>query len=96
MVGAKHPAAPLGLITVAALLPSSWSVRLVDCNTEEFGKADYEWADVVMTGGMLPQQLDVQRIIKECRAPGKVVVVGGPDVTSWSCSGFVDTLELAR
>jgi radical SAM superfamily enzyme YgiQ (UPF0313 family) len=82
MVGAKHPAAPLGLITVAALLPSSWSIRLVDCNTEEFGEADYEWADVVMTGGMLPQQLDVQRIIKECRARGKVVVVGGPDVTS--------------
>lgn len=82
LVGAKHPAAPLGLITVAALLPASWSFRLIDCNIEELGDADYEWADLVMTGGMLPQQLDAQRIIKESRARGKVVVVGGPDVTS--------------
>ena len=64
------------------MLPPSWSVRLVDCNTEELSEADYEWADLVMTGGMLPQQLDAHRVMKESRARGKVVVVGGPDVTS--------------
>ena len=35
LVGARYPATPLGLITVAALLPSSWEVRLVDCNVEK-------------------------------------------------------------
>ena len=53
-VGAKHTAPPLGLITVAALLPRAWSVRLVDHNTEELTDDDLDWADLVFTGGMLP------------------------------------------
>ena len=80
--GARYPAAPLGLITVAALLPSAWAIRLVDRNTEELTDGDLEWADLVMTGGMLPQQYDTLEIIDICRAGGKPVVVGGPDVTS--------------
>jgi len=80
--GARYPAAPLGLITVAALLPRSWEVRLVNRNTETLGEADLEWADLVMTGGMLFQQPDTLRIIEMCRARCTPVVVGGPDVTS--------------
>ena len=41
--GAKFPAPPLGLITVAALLPSSWECRLVNRNTEELTEAELEW-----------------------------------------------------
>ena len=59
VVGARYSAAPLGLITVAALLPPTWDVRLVDRNVEELREADFAWADLVMTGGMLPQQHDV-------------------------------------
>jgi len=80
--GARYPAAPLGLITVAALLPSSWSVRLVNRNTEELTDSDLAWADLVMTGGMLPQQHDTLEIIDICRGHGKPVVVGGPGATS--------------
>jgi radical SAM superfamily enzyme YgiQ (UPF0313 family) len=80
--GARYPAAPLGLITVAALLPSSWDVRLINRNTEELTDSDLAWADVVMTGGMLPQQHDTLEIIDICRAHGKPVVVGGPGITS--------------
>ena len=80
--GARYPAAPLGLITVAALLPSAWAMRLVDRNTEELSDGDLAWADLVMTGGMLPQQYDTLEIIDICRAAGKPVVVGGPGVTS--------------
>ena len=80
--GARYPAAPLGLITVAALLPSSWAVRLVDRNCEELTDGDLAWADLVMTGGMLPQQYDTLEIIDICRAGGTPVVVGGPGVTS--------------
>src|SRR5271155_3353332 len=82
LTGARYPAAPLGLITVAALLPQSWEVRLVNHNTESLAEADLEWADLVMTGGMLFQQPDTLRIIEMCRARGKPVVVGGPDVSS--------------
>src|SRR5438034_10804530 len=60
-VGARYPAAPLGLITVAALLPSDWTLRLVNRNTEQLTDADIAWADLVLTGGMPPQQVDALR-----------------------------------
>src|SRR5947209_15776003 len=82
LFGARYPAAPLGLITVAALLPSSWAVRLVDRNAEQLTDDDLEWADMVMTGGMLPQEPDTLEIIDLCHAKEKPVVVGGPAVTS--------------
>ncbi len=80
--GARCPAPPLGLITLASLLPPDWTVRLVDRNAEELAPADLEGADLVMTGGMLPQRWDALQVIELCRAKGKTVVVGGPDATS--------------
>ncbi len=82
LFNARYPTTPLGLITVAALLPAAWTIRLVDRNTEELAEDDLEWADLVMTGGMLPQYFDTIEIIDLCRAQGKPVVVGGPGVTS--------------
>src|SRR6185312_14673793 len=82
LMGAKYPTAPLGLITVAALLPETWTVRLVDRNIEELATADLAWADLVMTGGMLPQHNDSLRITAMAQALGKPVVIGGPAVTS--------------
>jgi radical SAM superfamily enzyme YgiQ (UPF0313 family) len=82
LMGVRRPAIPLGLITVAAMLPRSWTVRLVDCNTAAVVDDDFAWADVVFTGGMLPQQADTLRLIELCRSRGKPVVVGGPDATS--------------
>jgi radical SAM superfamily enzyme YgiQ (UPF0313 family) len=80
--GAKYPASPLGLITLAALLPQSWSMRLVNRNTEELNDDDLDWADLILTGGMLPQQSDTLDIVDFCHVRGKPVVVGGPGVTS--------------
>jgi radical SAM superfamily enzyme YgiQ (UPF0313 family) len=82
LFGAKYPTAPLGLITVAAMLPKTWSFRLVDRNAEELTDADLEWADLVFTGGMITQQLDTLDIIDLCRARAKPVAVGGPAATS--------------
>ncbi|MFY9770487.1 MAG: B12-binding domain-containing radical SAM protein [Xanthobacteraceae bacterium] len=82
LFNAHYPTTPLGLITVAALLPTAWTIRLVDRNTEALADADLEWADLVMTGGMLPQYFDTIEVIELCRARGKPVVVGGPGVTS--------------
>jgi radical SAM superfamily enzyme YgiQ (UPF0313 family) len=80
--GAKYPAIPLGLLTVAGLLPASWQVRLVDCNVESLADADLSWADFVFVGGMLPQQPAMLEVIGRARRLGKKVVVGGPDATS--------------
>jgi radical SAM superfamily enzyme YgiQ (UPF0313 family) len=82
LLGAKYPTPPLGLITLAALLPAAWTIRLVDRNVETLEDSDLEWADLVMTGGMLPQYFDTVEIIDLCRARGKPVVVGGPGATS--------------
>jgi len=82
LMGVRRPAAPLGLITVAAMLPGSWTVPFVDCNTASITDDDFAWADLVFTGGMLSQQADTLRLIELCRSRGKPVVVGGPDATS--------------
>lgn len=80
--GAKYPATPLGLITVAAMLPADWDIRLVDCNVESLEDSDLNWANVVFTGGMLPQQMSALNIIQRAQKLAKPVVVGGPDATS--------------
>ncbi len=82
LVGARYPAAPLGLITLAATLPPHWDIRLINRNTEDLTDADLDWADIVMTGGMLAQQVDTLALIALCHDHGKPVAVGGPDPTS--------------
>jgi len=82
LVGAKYPAAPLGLMTVAALLPQQWEFKLVDANVEPLLNEHFEWADIVCTGGMLPQQQSMFSIIDKAHQNGCSVVVGGPDPSS--------------
>jgi radical SAM superfamily enzyme YgiQ (UPF0313 family) len=81
LLGARYSAAPLGLATLAALLPADWDIRLVDRNVEELRDADLTWADVVMTGGMLPQRNDALEVVRLAHGRSKPVVVGGPDAT---------------
>jgi len=80
--GARHSAIPLGLLTVAALLPAAWTCRLVDRNVADVSEADFAWADLVMTGGMNVQRPDCLRLIARAQSMCKPVVVGGPDATS--------------
>lgn len=80
--GACHAAIPLGLLTVAAMLPAKWTCRLIDRNVADVTEADFAWADLVMTGGMNVQRPDCLSLIALARSRGKVVIVGGPDVTS--------------
>ncbi len=82
LFGARYPTIPLGLITVAAMLPDEWTVRLVNRNTEDLTDDDIDWADMVMTGGMMAQQADTLHIVDRAQARGRPAVVGGPDVTS--------------
>lgn len=82
IVGAKYPAAPLGLLTVAGLLPQHWTFRLIDENVEPLLDEHLLWADIVCTGGMLPQQKSMLEFIRRAHDLARIVVVGGPDPTS--------------
>lgn len=81
-IGAKTPAPPLGLLTVAALLPQSWTFNLVDLNVEDMNETLWEKADIICVGGMLPQQAGILEIIHLAQNSNKYVVVGGADPSS--------------
>ena len=82
VVGAKYPASSLGLLTVAALFPQYWTFRLIDENVESLLDDHLKWADIVCTGGMLPQQDGILNFIRRAHDLDRLVVVGGPDPTS--------------
>jgi radical SAM superfamily enzyme YgiQ (UPF0313 family) len=69
---------PLGLLTVASLLPKTWEKRLVDLNVRPVTDADLDWADVVMVSAMLVQKQSMMGVLSRCRARGLRTVVGGP------------------
>lgn len=69
---------PLGLLTVAAMLPSQWSKRLVDVNVTKLTKEDLEWADYAFISGMVVQGNSAHQIIARCKEAGVKVVAGGP------------------
>jgi radical SAM superfamily enzyme YgiQ (UPF0313 family) len=73
---------PLGLITVAALCPSSWTLRLLDHAFEEIRDEDYLWADLVMVSAMHAQRADTAAILARARDLGKRTFIGGPWASS--------------
>nr|WP_242040267.1 MULTISPECIES: B12-binding domain-containing radical SAM protein [Desertifilum] len=73
---------PLGLITVAAILPQTWEFKLVDRNVRAVTEAEWEWADLVILSAMIVQKQDLLDQIQEAKKRGKLVAVGGPYATS--------------
>src|SRR2546429_4620432 len=73
---------PLGLLTVSALLPQSWERRLVDLNVQPLKSSDIEWADMVFATAMLVQKESLRDVVRQAKALGKRVVLGGPYVTT--------------
>jgi radical SAM superfamily enzyme YgiQ (UPF0313 family) len=73
---------PLGLLTVAAMLPSAWEKRLVDLNVGRLTEADLAWADLAFVGAMTAQRASARAAIARCRAAGVKVVAGGPLFTA--------------
>jgi radical SAM superfamily enzyme YgiQ (UPF0313 family) len=72
---------PLGLVTVAAMLPSEWGMRLVDTNVSTLASSDLEWADYAFVSGMTIQRDSARQIIARCKAAGLTVIAGGPMFT---------------
>ena len=73
---------PLGLLTVAAMLPADWELRLVDLNVKRLKDADLRWADFVMVSAMIVQKDSVRNIVARCLDHGKTVIAGGPLFTT--------------
>jgi radical SAM superfamily enzyme YgiQ (UPF0313 family) len=73
---------PLGLITVAAILPQEWEFKLVDRNIRPVTEAEWQWADLVIFSGMIVQKQDLLAQIREAKQRDKLVAVGGPYPTS--------------
>jgi radical SAM superfamily enzyme YgiQ (UPF0313 family) len=73
---------PLGLLTVAAMLPRDWELRLLDVNVRKLGDADLAWADAVLVSAMIAQRDSARALIARCRRAGKTIVAGGPLFTA--------------
>jgi radical SAM superfamily enzyme YgiQ (UPF0313 family) len=82
---------PLGLLTVAALLPREWKKKLVDMNVTGLTEAHLDWADLVFISAMAAQKKSALETIQKCKSKGLKVVAGGPLFTT-QCSEF-DTVD---
>lgn len=82
--GKKAAFPPLGLMTIASMLPASWERRLVDLNVRELKTSDLEWADIVFTSAMIIQKDSLHQVVARCKSLGKRIVVGGPYITTSS------------
>jgi len=73
---------PLGLLTVAAMLPADWNLRLVDLNVSRLQHDDLEWADYVFLSGMIINMESCRAVAARCAAHGKTIIAGGPLFTT--------------
>jgi radical SAM superfamily enzyme YgiQ (UPF0313 family) len=73
---------PLGLLTVAAMLPREWQFKLVDLNVRPLEDQDLDWADCVFLSGMIVHKASAHEVAQRCQAAGKTVIAGGPLFTT--------------
>jgi len=78
----KASSPPLGLLTVAAMLPEQWNNRLVDMNVTSLRQKDLDWADMVWISAMVVQRQSTQQVIERCAQNQKTIVAGGPLFTA--------------
>ncbi|MCB2213897.1 B12-binding domain-containing radical SAM protein [bacterium] len=78
----KSSSPPLGLVTVAAMLPATWDKRLVDMNVTQLKASDLDWADMVLISAMTVQRQSTMDVIAQVSETGKTIVAGGPLFTA--------------
>ncbi|MCF8366845.1 MAG: DUF4070 domain-containing protein [Bacteroidales bacterium] len=77
-ISKKAAVPPLGLITVAAMLPPEWEKKLIDMNISALKSSDLQWADYVFISAMYIQKESVSEVINRCKANHVKIVAGGP------------------
>merc|ERR1712100_746637 len=82
LVNRKVLLPPLGMVTVAALLPQDWEMKLVDRNVREVKEEEWAWAELVIISGMIVQKDDMAVQINKAKRRGLPVAVGGPFASS--------------
>jgi len=82
LISKKASFPPLGLLTVAAMLPNSWEKKLVDMNVTNLTDKDLKWADYVFISAMAVQRNSVKEVITRCKKLGASIVAGGPLFTT--------------
>ncbi len=83
LLGIKAAFPPLGLLTVAAMFPSRYRLRLVDLNVTPLEDADLEWADLAFTSTMIPQRPSLEQVVERCNRARVPVIAGGPHPTTF-------------
>lgn len=78
MIPERAMTPPLGLLTVAALCPATWNIRLLDHAFDELRDEDFAWADLVMVSAMHAQRVDTLEVLSRARALGRRTFIGGP------------------
>ncbi|MBD2259735.1 B12-binding domain-containing radical SAM protein [Pseudanabaena sp. FACHB-2040] len=82
LVNFKAQLPPLGIVTVAAILPQTWNFKLVDRNVRDVTEEEWAWSDLVLLSAMIVQKADFAAQIQEAKRRGKLVAVGGPYATA--------------
>ena len=82
VISKKASSPPLGLLTVAAMLPNDWEKKLVDMNVSTLSDKDLKWADYVFISAMVVQKDSVKEVIARCKKCGTKIVAGGPLFTT--------------
>ena len=82
---------PLGIVTVAAMLPEEWEKKAIDMNMTKLSNKDIRWADYVFISAMMAQRKSVREVIDRCKKFGIKVVAGGTlFTTGYKEFGFDD------
>ncbi len=83
LLGIKAAFPPLGLLTLAAMFPARYALRVVDLNVTPLEDDDLEWADLAFTSTMIPQRPSLEQVVERCNRARVPVIAGGPHPTTF-------------